>query len=282
MPERGRRPQPHGTSAPSASTLFAHPRAQAGVRRILGGWRIGLAALELVAILGNLAYVLGFSAFGTANFFWYFTIQTAFAAVPVFAVTGVIAARGRAERPALATLRTVVLTHLLLSGGVFAIIVAQASSRDYRIEVPWSDVLLHFVVPAAALLDWLVDRFLAPPAVAIPWRALAWSLPFPAVWLACTLLRGEIVGWYPYFFLDPLQVSGPLEIAGWCALVLVIMVSLTAALAGVSRRRCLPARDPMSPDAGARVGAPVGEPAAAAPATDQQHGRSGRDSVQAR
>ncbi|THG34496.1 hypothetical protein E6C70_09565 [Glaciibacter flavus] len=216
------------------------PRTRARVvRTVLGGWRLALAIVEVVAIVANFTYVLGFSAFGVSNFFCYFTIMTAIATVPTLVAGGVFALRRPAEPRALAMLRTVVLTHLLLSGLVFGIIVSQASTRDYRIEVPWSDQLLHFLIPVLVLADWLVDRFAGPLAVALPWRTVLWAIPFPTVWLAFTLWRGQAVGWYPYFFLDPAQVSGPWEIAMYCAAVLVIIMSMTGALVWASRARCL-------------------------------------------
>ena len=216
------------------------PRTRARVvRTVLGGWRLALAIVEVVAIVANFTYVLGFSTFGVSNFFCYFTIMTAIATVPTLVASGVFALRRPAEPRAMAMLRTVVLTHLLLSGLVFGIIVSQASTRDYRIEVPWSDQLLHFLIPVLVLADWLVDRFAGPLAVALPWRTVLWAIPFPTVWLAFTLWRGQAVGWYPYFFLDPAQVSGPWEIAMYCAAVLVIIMSMTGALVWASRARCL-------------------------------------------
>lgn len=213
-----------------------HPRAR-NVRTASGWWRIALALLELAAIIGNFRYVLGFSTFGISNFFAYFTIQTAIATVPTLAAAGVIALRGAAEPRLLTILRTIVLTHLVLSGTVFGIILAQAYTRDVKIGVPWSDVVLHFIMPAAVLLDWLADRFLAPRTPPLPWLTLAWCIPFPAVWLVFTIIRGDAVGWYPYFFLDPAQTDGPLQIAAYCAIVLVMMVTVTAVLVGLSRLR---------------------------------------------
>ena len=216
------------------------PRTRARVvRTVLGGWRLALAIVEVVAIVANFTYVLGFSAFGVSNFFCSFTIMTAIATVPTLVASGVFALRRPVEPRALAMLRTVVLTHLLLSGLVFGIIVSQASTRDYRIEVPWSDQLLHFLIPVLVLADWLVDRFAGPLAVALPWRTVLWAIPFPTVWLAFTLWRGQAVGWYPSFFLDPAQVSGPWEIAMYCAAVLVIIMSMMGALVWASRARCL-------------------------------------------
>lgn len=204
-------------------------------RRVLGVFRLLVAALEVVAIVGNYQYVLGFRFFAAANFFSYFTVQTAFAAVVTLAIAAAFALLSPGDPPWLGILRTMVTAYLLVSGIVFALIVSQASTRDYRIEVPWSDTLLHFVVPALAVIAWTADSIMAvnPP---VPWSTVGWVLVFPTLWLQYTLVRGAGVGWYPYFFLDGAQVGGPLGVAAYCALVLAIFVAVTAALVAINRR----------------------------------------------
>lgn len=202
---------------------------------MLGGYRLALAVLELVALFGNFTYVLGFSSFVTANFFSYFTIQSAMLAVIILTAAGITALVRPYDPLWFATLRTVLMTYLVVSGIVFGLIVAQASTRSYRVDVPWSDVLLHFVVPALAMVAWLADNLIAPRSPATPWHTMLWVLPFPFAWLIFTLIRGGEVGWYPYFFLDPIQVGGPAGIAFFCAIVLAIFVAVTALLVGVSR-----------------------------------------------
>jgi hypothetical protein len=211
-------------------------------RRLLGVFRLALALLEVVALIGNFAYVLGFRAFATANFFSYFTIQSAFLAVATLLVAGCYALLAPRDPPWLGIVRTMVTVYIVISGIVFALIVANASTRDYRIEVPWSDTLLHFVVPALALVAWTADSvFAVNPRV--PWSTVGWVLVFPSLWLAYTLVRGDDVGWYPYFFLDETQVGGMGGVVFYCAIVLVIFVAVTALLVGINRRLWRRARD---------------------------------------
>ncbi|BDZ54248.1 Pr6Pr family membrane protein [Agromyces marinus] len=207
-------------------------------RRSLGVFRLAIVVLEIVALVGNYRYVLEFPLFASANFFSYFTIQSAMLAVIVLLVAAVFALTQHRDPPWLAGLRTMVTVYLLVSGIVFAIIAVQASTRDYRLEVPWSDTLLHFVVPALALAAWTADAVLAvnPP---VPWATVGWVLVFPAGWLGYTLVRGADVGWYPYFFLDASQVGGYGGIAAYCALVLLIFLAITAVLVSVHRRFAL-------------------------------------------
>lgn len=59
--------------------------------------------------------------------------------------------------------------------------------------------MLHYIVPAAALLDLLLDRPKRKIALS---RSLVWLL-FPVLYATQSLVRGAITGWYPYPFLNP-------------------------------------------------------------------------------
>ena len=233
-------------------------------RRSLGVFRVLIAVLEVIALVGNFEYVLGFRFFATANFFSYFTVQSAMLAVVTLCIAAAYALLAPNDPPWLGILRTMVTVYLLVSGLVFALIVGQASSRDYRIDVPWSDTLLHWVVPALAVVAWTADSIMAVNP-RVPWSTVGWVLVYPSLWLPYTLVRGADVGWYPYFFLDEAQVGGVGGVVAYCALVLVIFVAITAVLVAVNRalwrrargrrgsppgtvdRRALPAESPATP-----------------------------------
>ncbi|WP_157509429.1 Pr6Pr family membrane protein [Glaciibacter superstes] len=200
------------------------------MRTSFGIGRLLLAAVQVAALVGNFDYVLGFATFATGNFFSYFTIQSAIAAVVMFVVGAVLALRTQEDPPWFDLFRSLVTTYIIVSGIVFALMVIQSNTRDYRIDVPWSDQVLHFWVPAFALLDWLFDPHKARVSV----RILRWVALYPLVWGVFTLVRGASVGWYPYFFLDSAQVT-PLEMLLYCAICLLIIVGITATLAATTR-----------------------------------------------
>lgn len=206
------------------------------VRKVFGVSRILLALVLITALIGDYDYVLGFATFVTSNFFSYFTVQSAMAGVVLFVAAAVIALRRAVDPPWLDIARTLVTSYMLVSGIVFLAIVAQSSSRDYTIEVPWSSQLLHFWIPMLAVLDWILDFGKAR----LGWKTLSWIVVYPLAWGTFTLIRGASVGWYPYFFLDPIQVSGPLETVFFCALALALMAGVAAALIGLSRLRWMP------------------------------------------
>ncbi|MBP2458618.1 hypothetical protein ABID70_001178 [Clavibacter michiganensis] len=213
------------------------------MQRILGGVRLVAAIVVVVALVADFDYVQGFTTFAAENWFSYFTTQSAMAGVVVLAASGLHALRGGVEPPLMAAVRAVVLSYVVVSGVVFGLIVMEASSQAYYVEVPWSSRLLHFVVPAYALLDWT----LAPGRPRVTWKAVGWAMLFPVAWCAFTEVRGPRVGWYPYFFLDPAQVGVPFEIAAWLALVAGVLAGVSALVVALSRIR--PA------EAGPRTGA---------------------------
>ena len=61
-----------------------------------------------------------------------------------------------------------------------------------------ADILLHSVIPALYLVDFLI----APPREAARWSTAWKALIFPAVYGAWSLLHGAFSGFYPYPFLD--------------------------------------------------------------------------------
>ena len=64
-------------------------------RRAFGVGRILLSGLLVTALVGYFDYVLGFTTFFSGNFFSYFTVQSAMAAVVLFVVAAFIAFRQR-------------------------------------------------------------------------------------------------------------------------------------------------------------------------------------------
>ena len=201
------------------------------VRRGFGIGRLVLAVVGVVALLGYFDYVLGFATFQIYNYYSYFTVQSAMASVVAFVAAAVAAFRHEIDPPWLDWFRLLVTTYIVVSGIVFLTIVIQSSTRDYTIDVPWSSQLLHFWIPSIAVLDWLMDAGKAR----LPWKILVWVLVVPAIWGVFTLIRGSVVGWYPYFFLDPVQVSGPLETAIYCLVALLLFTVIAAVLTATSR-----------------------------------------------
>ncbi len=61
-----------------------------------------------------------------------------------------------------------------------------------------SNFLLHVLSPLAVVVGWV----LFGPRPRIDRSTVGWSLVAPLAWIAYTFVRGAVVGWYPYPFLD--------------------------------------------------------------------------------
>ncbi len=218
------------------------PRA-AALRRGVGVVRLAVALTGIVALVARFVYGLDFITFTVANYFGYLTIQSNFAGVAIFLATGVHALRRRTESVALSTARMVVTCYLTVAGIVFALLATQATVHEYRLDVPWSDQLLHFWIPAYAIADWVF----APGRRPVSWRFSALVLGYPIVWGMVTMVRGAAVGWYPYFFLDPHQVQIG-EFAGYNAAALATFAAVSSLL-NLAARVVPPLGTPVSPPA---------------------------------
>lgn len=101
---------------------------------------------------------------------------------------------------------------------------------DPRGWVLVADVLLHYVVPALFVVYW----WLAIPKDRLRWRDVSIWLLYPAAYLVYVLVRGEILGIYPYPFLDVATLGyGPVLFNSGLLLVGFAIVAL--AFTGVGR-----------------------------------------------
>ncbi|HWB88971.1 MAG TPA: Pr6Pr family membrane protein [Acidimicrobiia bacterium] len=183
----------------------------------LRGSRLALASLIAVALTAQLLIGLSQEAGLTVvRFFSFFTVLSNMAALVMLAM---LARRpDRAEDHGFAVFRGAVTVYMSVTGVVYAVILAP-SIADVAVPEPWIDWTIHVIGPLAVAADWLVH----PPRAELDNRVLAWWLVYPAVYLAYSLIRGPIVDWYPYPFLDPAN-GGVVGVALWSLVVLVVIL----------------------------------------------------------
>lgn len=204
------------------------------------GWsRLLTAAVCAVALVDRLFWGLGSQTIAGQNFLAYLTIESNIAFAVLALIAGVIALRMPEDPRWLTTARAVVLSWTITAGLAFALIVWQAGMRGIPITVPWSDIVLHFVLPAWTVIAWVFG----PGRRAASWRIVPYVLLYPVIWGVFTIWRGGLVGWYPYYFLDPRQVSGPLEMILTCAIALAIFALVGCGLVALSRLRTMARTD---------------------------------------
>ena len=120
---------------------------------------------------------------------------------------------------------------MVVTGIVFSVLLSGLPA-DVLTAVPWDNVVLHYLVPVWFALDWL----LAPPTPPVPFRtALPWLL-YPLAYVTYSLVRGPVVDWYPYPFLDPAN-DGYGAVAVTSVGIAVVVVALTWLLTRWGARR---------------------------------------------
>lgn len=183
--------RPRGRSKEDAVVEEQSPgRATPG---IVGGIRLAFGAFTAVA-LGVQAYHSATAGRSLANFFSYFTILSNCSMTLVLLAGGVLGVTGRRGVPDL--LRGAVTLYMAITGVVYAVALAQYEALG---TIPWVNDVVHRLMPLVIVVDWLA----VPPRRPLPWADALWWLAFPLLYLPYTLVRGPIVDWYPYPFLDP-------------------------------------------------------------------------------
>jgi len=173
------------------------------------GYRAGFAVLALVAIATQLSRQWDNGA-SIANFFSFFTIQGNLFAIAVL-LWGASGDQARRNPATVDLIRGAAALYLSIIGVVYGVLLS-GYQEEMQTTIPWVDTVLHRVIPVVMVVDWLI----VPPTTRIAVRrALVW-LAYPLLYAVYSLVRGPIVDWYPYPFLDPDEAGGYAGVALYC------------------------------------------------------------------
>lgn len=170
----------------------------------------------------------------TLNVFAFFTVQSN---VLVAVTSARLALRPELRGDLQRAVRLSALVGITVTGVVFHLALRQL--QDLQGYAAFADVLLHTLSPLLCVLGW----FFFGPRGAVGRRAVVGALAFPIAWLAFTLVRGAVVGFWPYPFLN-VDVLGLGAVLVNCVLVAALFTGLAVGAARI---------DPMLPGAGAVV-----------------------------
>lgn len=166
-------------------------------RKALATYKILFGLLGLSAVTTEIVTLVGLGRFNPSNFFSFFTIESNLLAAIVLLVGALFTLRGKLPKD-FDLVRGAATLYMATTGIVFALLLSGLEA-SLLTAVPWDNTVLHYIMPVALLLDWVID----PPKAKITFkRALVWLI-YPIVYVAYSLIRGGIVGWYPYPFLNP-------------------------------------------------------------------------------
>jgi hypothetical protein len=188
--------------------------------------RVFFGLLTLVALVRQLAIhlILGFSP---ANFFSYFTILSNLFAGCVLLLS---AAPMKVSHRSLEVSRLISVINMAIVGIVFS---ALLRDTDLGSMLPWVNFVHHYLMPCVVLIDWIVS----PSRVPSGRRELIIAMIFPLVYVIYSLVRGKVIGWYPYPFLNANIVGGAIGVAMYVVGIAVVFGIVGSALIALGNWR---------------------------------------------
>jgi hypothetical protein len=183
-------------------------------------FRLAFGLLDLVAIVYQVIYLSQHHALNVVNFFSYFTILSNVFATYVLIVGALYLLRKRKPSHIEDTIRSATVLYMAVTGIVFAVLL---SGQNLGLLLPWVNDVLHKIMPVVVVADWLYQ----PARSKLKTKQVPLLLIFPIAFLVYSLIRGPIVNWYPYLFLNPSKSGGYAGVAGYCVGILVLFVVLS-------------------------------------------------------
>ena len=187
--------------------------------------RLLMAAAVVAAIITQLSNTIRIGN-SVVNFFSFFTIQSNIIGVVAITIAALAGPRARSS-VWLSQLRGAATLYMAITGMIFSLLL---SGADVQTPIPWVNSTLHYVFPLFIVIDWLVDRSVRP----LSFKQGLIFLSYPVAYGAYSLIRGPIVDWYPYPFLDP-RTNGYIYVAVMMVVVAIVGLALAWLLCWASR-----------------------------------------------
>lgn len=156
--------------------------------------RLFFGLLGFSALVTEIAVLAERGLFDAPNFFSYFTILSNIA-VAGFLLFVSVASDAVWKKRSTQYIRGAITLYIGMTGIIFAVLLSGMQSLT---ATPWDNIVLHYIIPVVMLADWLVY----PPKVKLSYKVIAvWAI-IPIAYVVYSLVRGSVINWYPYPFLN--------------------------------------------------------------------------------
>jgi hypothetical protein len=191
------------------------------------GYRLFFGALAIYAAIFK--YFRDDDSFG--NWFSKFTVQVNTYAGLIL-LGGALLGAGFLATKRWESLRGAAVVYLVITFFVYGFLIREFDN-PFTTTRHWTHTVLHQVMPVAIV----IDLFLRPFLDRIDWRkALVWTI-YPAIYFAYSLVRGPMVDWYPYDFINPNEVGGYDGVAFESVRILAGFIGVSLLVIALSRLR---------------------------------------------
>lgn len=193
--------------------------------KLIGGLRVLISLALLGSITWQVTDRLAHGLFRPAEYFAYFSIQGTLICAVVLGITGLRAIQGLSETKLIYLVRLSTTVYVTVISVVYNALLRglPGDIRDNGYNWPvMPNEIIHVWGPIFMVLDWLLVAGFS----SVRLRAAFWVVLYPIAWILFSVVRGNIDGWWAYWFLDPTDkggVSGMLTyIFGIAALMIVL------------------------------------------------------------
>jgi hypothetical protein len=162
------------------------------------------------------------------NFFSYFTIQSNIIGAVTLVLLFFYGIKKSERLNNLDVLRFGATFFLTITGVIYYLLLRDVS----EVTDVWVNWIFHYIAPVYMLMDWFIVR---PKNSITIKKSLLWLL-FPLVYFTYSLIRGAIIDWYPYPFIDVLD-KGHTSVfinAGFIALFAITSIIILNLLSRIS------------------------------------------------
>jgi hypothetical protein len=183
-----------------------------GLFRIVVGFSlVGSVAWQITDRVAN-------DVFRPTEYLAYFSIVSAILVGVLLVVSGILRLREVPESTLMAIVRLTGAASMIVVGVVYHALISGAAPDPRDLGYDWPvppNLIIHTWAPIAIALDFLLSTH----GRKLRLRQAFWVAVFPLTWLAFSVVRGLIDGWWPYWFIDP---SGEGGVGGMLAYVFAI------------------------------------------------------------
>ena len=175
---------------------------------------------------------LAHNLFRPTEYFSYFTITSCLLSGVVLVIAGLGVLRKQPETKALTLARLTMAVSMVIVGVIYNALLANAAPDARDVGYAWPvlpNQVIHTYMPIVIFLEWLFTN----TGVALKIKSAFWVLIYPLTWLAFSITRGYIQGWWAYWFIDPQYGIGTM--VTWIIAISVFFIVLSLGLVPAQR-----------------------------------------------
>lgn len=175
--------------------------------KLVGGVRVLIPLALFFSVVWQITDRLANDLFRPAEYFAYFSIQGTLICSVVLGVTGIRALQGLSDTKLIHIVRLSTTVYVTVISVVYNALLRglPGDVRDAGYQWPViPNEIIHVWGPIVMVLDWLLVAGFA----SVRLRAAFWVVLYPIAWILFSVVRGNIDGWWAYWFLDPTDEAG--------------------------------------------------------------------------